>query len=263
MELLGLWIAAFLTLCILSFLYRDNPFFRFAESLFAGVSLGYYIGQESDQTIRPNLVEPLGRDFLGNIDLLIPALIGLNLYSRYVPKGSWLSRWSLAIYVGYYVGVNMVQKLHGEVLPQSQSTIVPFVLAGPAAGGALFFVSLLALAAFLALSFRGRTALGGAVFMIAWTVCRLLAIWIAPQSAVTLDNLLLAVGVLSVLIYFFFSLEHRGLVGGVSRVGIWFLMLGFGAAFGYTVMGRVSLLIGRLNFLITRWGAETVRAIMG
>jgi len=36
----------------------------------------------------------------------------------------------------------------------------------------------------------------------------------------------------------------------VSRLGIWFLMLGFGAAFGYTVMGRVSLLIGRFNFLV-------------
>jgi hypothetical protein len=30
-------------------------------------------------------------------------------------------------------------------------------------------------------------------------------------------------------------------------------MLGFGAAFGYTVMGRVSLLIGRINFLIVNW----------
>jgi signal transduction histidine kinase len=35
-EIIGTWIAAFLTLCIFSFLYRDNPFFRFAEALFAG-----------------------------------------------------------------------------------------------------------------------------------------------------------------------------------------------------------------------------------
>ena len=34
------------------------------------------------------------------------------------PEDDWWARWSLAIYVGYYVGVNMVQKLHGEVLPQ-------------------------------------------------------------------------------------------------------------------------------------------------
>jgi len=52
-----------------------------------------------------------------------------------------------------------------------------------------------------------------------------------------------------VLVYFYFSAEHRGAVGAISRLGIWYLMLGFGAAFGYTVMGRVSLLIGRMNYL--------------
>jgi hypothetical protein len=42
-------------------------------------------------------------------------------------------------------------------------------------------------------------------------------------------------------------------VGGVARVGIVFLMIGFGASFGYTVMARVSLLIGRLTFLMRDW----------
>ena len=41
MELLGIWIAAFLTLSIYSFLYRDNPFYRFAEHLFVGMTVGY------------------------------------------------------------------------------------------------------------------------------------------------------------------------------------------------------------------------------
>ncbi len=85
-ELIGIWIAAFLTLCLLSFLYKDNPFFRFAEALFAGVSLGYYIGQTANQTIKPNLVVPLVHDFAHNWDLIIPLLIGLNLYTRYIPK---------------------------------------------------------------------------------------------------------------------------------------------------------------------------------
>ncbi|MBD3163328.1 MAG: hypothetical protein GF346_12685 [Candidatus Eisenbacteria bacterium] len=211
MELLGTWIAAFLTLCIFSFLYRDNPFFRFAESVFAGVSLGYYVGQEASQTIAPNLVEPLFGDFANNIDLVIPALVGVNLYTRYIPKINWWARWSLAIYVGYFVGVNMVQKLHGEVLPQMQNTIVPFTLAGG---------------------------------------------WMG-----LVQNAVLLIGVLAVLMYFFFSLEHKGVVGGASRLGVWYLMIGFGAAFGYTVMGRVSLLIGRMDFLINRWFLDTLRSI--
>jgi hypothetical protein len=91
----------------------------------------------------------------------------------------------------------MVQKLHGEVVPQVGSTILRPI------GGAL----------------------------------------------TPLDNLVLIVGVLAVLVYFYFSIEHRRAVGAISRLGVWYLMLGFGAAFGYTVMGRVSLLIGRMNYL--------------
>jgi hypothetical protein len=32
-------------------------------------------------------------------------------------------------------------------------------------------------------------------------------------------------------------------------VGIWVLMAAFGASFGYTVMARISLLTGRMDFL--------------
>lgn len=215
-ELLGTWVAALLTLCLMSFLYKDNRFFRFAEALFAGVSLGYYIGITLDQTLRPNLVEPLVKDGLvpSNFHLLFAGLLGLNLYARYIPKIAWFARSSLAVYVGYYVGINMVQKLQGEVLPQSAATMVN--LAGGGGGG---------LAAF--------------------------------------NSILVFVGVLSVLIYFFFSVAHTGAVGRVSRLGIWFLMLGFGAAFGYTVMGRVSLLIGRFNFLVITWIGGTFRALGG
>jgi uncharacterized membrane protein (Fun14 family) len=39
----------------------------------------------------------------------------------------------------------------------------------------------------------------------------------------------------------------------VSRIGIGFLMVGFGAGYGYTVMSRVSLLIGRFQFLLGDW----------
>ena len=56
----------------------------------------------------------------------------------------------------------------------------------------------------------------------------------------SLRNLLIVVGVLCAVTYFFFSIEHKGAVGRVAQVGIWFLMITFGAAFGYTVMGRIA-----------------------
>ena len=60
-------------------------------------------------------------------------------------------------------------------------------------------------------------------------------------------------GVLSCLVYFFFSIEHTGVVGHTARLGIWFLMITFGAAFGYTVMGRIALLAIRIEFLFDDW----------
>jgi hypothetical protein len=35
-------------------------------------------------------------------------------------------------------------------------------------------------------------------------------------------------------------------------------MISFGAAFGFTVMGRIALLIGRLNFLLLNWLYPTI-----
>ena len=61
---------------------------------------------------------------------------------------------------------------------------------------------------------------------------------------------LILVGVLTVLIYFFFSIEHKGTIKIAARIGIYFLMVYFGAAFGYTVMARMSLVIGRFDDLI-------------
>jgi len=61
------------------------------------------------------------------------------------------------------------------------------------------------------------------------------------------------IGTFSGLIYFFFSKEHKGAFGGLAKLGIWFLMLSFGASFGYTVMSRMSLLIGRMDYLLGTW----------
>jgi hypothetical protein len=75
---------------------------------------------------------------------------------------------------------------------------------------------------------------------------------------INVSNWIVVLGVLCGLVYFFFSKEHTGLFGRASRVGIWVLMVAFGASFGYTVMARISLLIGRIEFLkrwVTSWTA--------
>ena len=82
---------------------------------------------------------------------------------------------------------------------------------------------------------------------------------VIPQTASTFVSLLtpvsiiIFVGVISTLIYFYFSKEHKGAMGVTARIGIWFIMIAFGAHFGYTVMGRISLLIGQVQFIFMDW----------
>tara|TARA_B100001750_G_C15427401_1_gene556283 strand:- start:398 stop:1120 length:723 start_codon:yes stop_codon:yes gene_type:complete len=65
-----------------------------------------------------------------------------------------------------------------------------------------------------------------------------------------INEVIILIGVISGLVYFFFSKEHTGIIGKVSRIGVYFLMIKFGASFGFAVMGRISLLIGRFEELI-------------
>jgi hypothetical protein len=208
---IGQWVAVFFTLCIFSFLYRDNVLYRLSESLFAGISFGYFVGLARLNTLEPNLFQPLFSDFSTNWPLVVPFALGLILYLRYIPKVAWVSNWALAIYIGYYIGVNLIQRLHGEVLPQTKGTMLPL-----------------------------NVGFGQLV-----------------------GNLVVIAGVLTVLVYFFFSSPHRGPLKPAARIGIYYLMISFGASFGYTVMGRVSLLIGRLTFVVNDWARPLLAAMMG
>jgi hypothetical protein len=49
------------------------------------------------------------------------------------------------------------------------------------------------------------------------------------------------------------AVEHKGPIGRIARAGTWTLMICFGAAFGYTVMGRIALLAIRFEFLFDDW----------
>jgi hypothetical protein len=73
-----------------------------------------------------------------------------------------------------------------------------------------------------------------------------------------ISDIVIIVGVLSALFYFFFSKEHKGAFGGIAKVGIYTLMLGFGASFGYTVMARISLFIQRVQDLRDWFEAGTI-----
>jgi hypothetical protein len=69
----------------------------------------------------------------------------------------------------------------------------------------------------------------------------------------TMNNVIIVFGTIFTILYFYFSREHKGVLGVSSKVGVTILMLTFGASFGYTIMARISLLIGRIYFLLHNW----------
>ncbi len=68
-----------------------------------------------------------------------------------------------------------------------------------------------------------------------------------------INGLIIFLGTLACLVYFYFSIPHKGVVGKLATTGSMLLMVSFGASFGFTVMARISLLIGRVLFLLRDW----------
>ncbi|MFQ6614891.1 MAG: hypothetical protein ACE5D1_08615 [Fidelibacterota bacterium] len=241
-ELFGGWVAAFLTLAIFSYLYKDNPFYKVAEHIFVGVSAGYWTSMFFWTQIQPNLFGRLwpkmeasqmsgglmklwygiynvfGAIFpavfpAGGIDkghgmhliYIIPFLLGIMMLLSISSKLSWFARWGIAYTVGMAAGLRAYGFLNSNVIGQIKGSAVQFV------GGLPFF-----------------NLLGDSIF----------------------NSLIIVVGTICGLVYFYFSKEHTGILGKMSRMGIYFLMISFGASFGFAVMGRISLLIGRFIDLI-------------
>ena len=242
--ILGAWVAAFLTIGIFSYLYKDNPFYKAAEHLFVGVSAGYLLSLGFWTQLQPNLfgrlfpakhydpdtITYIIYDILsffsssifpeGGIDkghdqhliYLIPLAMGVMMLLSLIPSFSWMARWGIAYVVGMAAGLKAYGYLNSNVLGQIKGTAVN-----------LLDFSL-------------------PVFSL--------------SSPSIFNNIIIFVGTICGLLYFYFSKEHKGLLGKASKIGIYFLMISFGASFGFAVMGRISLLIGRFTDLIKFSGSE-------
>ena len=202
----SVWVTALLTLAVFSFLWRENPVFRFAEHLLVGVSAGYYVVQYFYSGIVKKMIVPVRQDPGTNWPLIFGGILGVMMFARLFRRLSWAARYPVAFYVSSAAGYFIPSILEANVLKQLGGTVTAPGTAAAAGGG------------------------------------------FAMVSAA-----LLVLGVIAVLVYFFFSVEHKGAVGSVSRIGILYLMVGFGASFGYTVMGRITLLLGRFQFLLGDW----------
>jgi hypothetical protein len=225
---IGLWLAAFFTLAIFSFLWADNVFYKLAEAAVVGVSAAYWMVIGFWDTLVPKLfgallpalvqahvqpsLKPVSEVQWWSMALALA--LGVMMLWRLAPRGGWIGAWPLAFIVGVTAGLKIVSHVESDLMAQGLATMESVVVVVPGADGATDWYA---------------------------------SLW--P----TLANVLVVAGVLSALTYFLFSVEHKGVVGGTARVGVWYLMITFGAAFGFTVMGRIALLAARFEFLFDDW----------
>ena len=239
---LGSWLFVLLTLCIFSYLYDDNPFYKAAEHLFIGVSAGYWTAIYFWTQIQPNL---FGR--------LWPKLSDANDHSMFY--SIWYAIYEILNFISTGFGV-----LDRSIFPEGGIEghadmrliyIIPFIL------GIFMLLRLLPNVGYLA-----RWAIAYIVGMTAglrfYSFLNSNILLQIPSVAIDFtadwgsifNASIVFVGTITGLIYFFFSKEHKGTLGTLSKIGIYFLMIKFGASFGFAVMGRISLLIGQMNYLI-------------
>ncbi|RKX29820.1 MAG: hypothetical protein DRP47_00710 [Candidatus Zixiibacteriota bacterium] len=218
MEHVALWVAAFLTLGIISFLYKDNPWYKLCEAIFVGISAGYWfivlfwdniVGKFWVGVFPPKELNDVG-ELVNSVEpdywLIVGAVLGVLMLMRLIPNIGWISRWPLAFIIGCTSGLYLINYFSSNMMRQVQGTIMP-----------------------------------------------LLGMNYELSTYDIIGNIIIVIGTFTGLIYFYFSKEHKGWFGRAAKVGIWTIMITFGASFGYTVMSRMSLLIGRVDFLFGDW----------
>lgn len=207
MDLLGAWLAIFLTVCILSFLYEDNPVYKLAEHVFLGVSIAIGIIEQYYSVFQPNLIDKLkGGEALSVVPLV---LIGL-LFFKLSRKLDWVARIPIAFIVAVYAGVKLTGEANANLMTPIRASMQDL--------GDLY----------------ERYGL--------WSM--------DAAGAGVISGLVLALGLCATLMHFYFSAALSRPLRVVSRFGVLMLMLSFGASFGFTVMGRISLAIGRARELM-------------
>jgi hypothetical protein len=215
----GVWVAALLSLSALTFLYGDTVPFKLAQALVVGVSAGYYLVTGFWTVIVPNLMGQLAPDFTR---------------AHFTPglpqtRPDWM----------YLVPLGLSVLLLWRLMP-----VGGWISRWPLA----FFIGITAglkLLSFFKADF---------VDQISNTILPVIVLKSGDVDvALSLKNLAIIVSVLATLVYFCFSVEHRGAIGKVSRVGIGVLMITFGASFALTVMTRITVFSNTLEFLFDDW----------
>jgi len=206
-------LGAVLTLLIFSYLVGDNPLYRFALHIFVGASVAYICVIALQTVILPGLSPPDTSD--SDIRFLwsislVGALLGALLFTRGIRGLSWMSDVSVAILLGVGVGVALSGAILGTLVPQLNAATSPTIPEPPIAPDVLKPV--------------------GQIFSIVGTITGLTVFSFTSRRPTR-------------------NLVNR-LMNGGSRIGQWFIFIGFGAVYGGVLLAGLAFFADRVQYLI-------------
>jgi hypothetical protein len=234
-NLLGLLVAAFLTLCIFSYLLGGDFFlYRLAVAILVGGGAAYVLVAVVVYVIIPRVIlrmvtpaNPVDRVFAA-IGLLMGTLIFTKVYQRPTSWLVWLGNISVAYLIGVGAGVAISGAAVGTLFAQSQAA---------------------------------ATAQGSTIPGQSWLAMLL--------NNPLISGLLMLAITLTVLLSFTFLLgPRRGLgrmyarlIQPIASFGRAALAIAFGAIFASTYIASVSVLINRVRFIIEV--GQQIMAVIG
>ncbi len=220
MNLLVVWLGAAATLGIFSFLWKENPVYRFFEHLFMGLGLGWGIVWVWTNVLEPKWFSPLTGVGLPegeawawtNLFWILALAAGAMWYFIFTEKHKWIARIIIGFFIGTGAGLG-IQGFFRMYLPQIT-------------------------ASFKSLWIRKTNEAGEKLL----------------DLKTMFNNLVFFVTFYCSMIYFLFTFKRdRPVFKHAATAGRWLMMIAFGAMFGSTVMARLSLLIERVQFLLNDW----------
>ena len=114
----GILIGFLLTVCVLSFVIKDNPLYRLAVHVLVGVSAGFAIVIVVREVFRP-VVSALRNDVAGNGLLwIVPMILALLLLLKAIPRTTVLGNSAMAVLMAIGAAVGFVGAIAGTLLPQ-------------------------------------------------------------------------------------------------------------------------------------------------
>lgn len=127
-DLFGAILGFLLTCMVLSYIFGDNPLFRFSVHLFIGVAAGFAGAVALRNVIFPDLVLPLltvaGGDYsLTALLSLVPVGLSLLLLTKLFPQMGRVGNVSMAFLVGVGAAVAVGGAITGTLFPQTSAAM--------------------------------------------------------------------------------------------------------------------------------------------